>query len=189
MRASRRRALIGAAVVVPAALSASAPVAASTAPAPSGQEDPGATYCATTMLSAEQIDAGVRSTIVCFDSLDESLRSVGLDPGTVTRSASGVPQAALNAGGLVAVHYDNVNGQGLYLNINGSGCNGGGVSFAPWEFWNDRIRSTAHRGCSTIKHWAEPQYQGDMVATTGGVTNLGSLAGRVTSVRYFGPVN
>lgn len=163
---------------------------ASAAPAPPEQEEPGTTYCITTMLTPEQMDAGVTSTIDCFDSLDESLRSVGIDPGTVARSSSGVPQVALNSGGLVAVHYENSNGQGKYLNINGTTCEGGGVSFAPGDEWNDRIRSTSHRGCSRIKHWADVEYQGEVLLTSGaGIANLGSLSGRVSSMRYYGPAN
>jgi len=189
----RRRALLGAAAAVPAALSLTVPTAASAAPAPATQpeDDPSPDrFCSTSLLTPAEMDAGVTSTVVCYDTLDDSLRSVGVDPAAVPASLSSGQVVALSGEGFVAVHHRNNNGLGESLSIRGSECNGGGLNFGPGDYWNDAFRSTTNRACSTVKHWSEPNYSGDMATTTGiGSSNLGSVSGRVSSIKYFGPAN
>jgi hypothetical protein len=186
LRASRRRALIGAAAAVPTALSVAPSVAAAAIVAPAPPEEPASsTFCSTVLLTPDELAAGVMSTVRCYPTLDESLSAIGVTPMGATTLASS--DGAIANGGVIALHYDGDGGRGTPLSIGGTECNGGGLSFPAGHPWNDRIRSTAPRGCSTAKHWTEPDYQGATETVVGpGTGNLsGALAGRVSSVRYY----
>jgi hypothetical protein len=203
LRASRRRrVLAGAAAAVPAALTvataqpvaASPPVTASPPAEPDGQAQP---FCSTELLSAGQVAAGATSTITCYPTLDESLRSIGVDPSPYA-GAGNSPEAFAAAAAtdpvtdpvgtsdnLLALHYDDVLGRGTVLSIGGSGCDGGGISLNAGDYWNDRIRSTMPQACSKVKHWADANYTGSSEMASSPLNLSGLLAGRVTSIRYY----
>jgi len=135
------------------------------------------------MLTPEQLSAGVRSTVRCFATSDEALRDVGLDPSTMRATSSG--DATTNATPAVAYHYEYDQGGGTPLIVNGTACNGGGVSFSYGDYWNDRIKATAPRGCSTIKHFADSNFAGATEIVSGPLTKLNALYGQVSSIRYY----
>jgi hypothetical protein len=143
------------------------------------------------LLSPEQLAAGVRSTISCFGTNDEALRSIHVDPARAgsARTAGADGGAELDgASHLVAVHYESKNGRGMFLNVGGDSCEGGGMNLT--GDWNDRVRSTAPRGCSLIKHWVDADYGGASESVSGNQqtpTDLVNIGGLVSSVRYFGP--
>jgi hypothetical protein len=179
---------LGAAAAVPAVFVAQAPPAAA-APSAEPATDPPVTgdgFCSTTMLTPEEIEQGRTSTVTCYPTFEESLEGVGLEPISEARALT-MSDAQLNADGILAIHYDGPGGMGEPLTVRGSDCGGGGVIFEAGTPWNDRVRSTAPRGCSQIKHWTEPNYTGT-VELVGGLP-IGSLspslAGRVSSMRYW----
>jgi hypothetical protein len=194
LRASRRRALIGAAAAVPTALlaapaapAAAAPAATAAPPPPPTKAGEPSLYCSTLMLTPEQLEAHVLSTVQCFDTYDESLRAVGIDPASMTRATS--DGATTNADQVIlAQHYEDPGGQGASLAIYGyKPCNGGGVQFGTTNPWNDRIQSTAPRACSTVKHWTEPDFNGSMDTASGSGTRplQNGLASKVSSIKYY----
>jgi hypothetical protein len=186
---------MGAAAAVPAALAVPVPAVAAEAPPPPSRADldadPPDRFCTTSLLSAEEMAAGATSTIVCYDTFEASMRSLGVDYSDLPTERSGDQLVTRSGtGGYVAVHFRESWGGGESLAIEGNQCAGGGVSFAPGDYWNDTFRSTSNRACSTVKHWSDADYQGDMVVTSGSaLSNLGGVSGRVSSIKYFGPVN
>ena len=189
MRASRRRrVLIGAAAAVPSALAVSSPATAAAArpTAPPPRQEPSPEYCSTLALTPEQLDAGALSTVTCYPTYEESLRAIGAEPLATSGAGASADEVA-DGDGVIALHFENPSGDGSPLTIGGSSCNGGGVSFPVGSAWNDRIRATAPRGCSTVKHWTEPDYSGPTDTVTGSGTRSlsGALAGRVSSIRYY----
>lgn len=186
MRAPRRhRALLGAVAAVPTALAVAPPAgsAATTAPPPDRQEP--STFCSTMMLTPEQLDAGATSTVRCYSTLEESLRAIGVDISPTMRTTS-VDDVMSNGDPVIAVHYESFEPGQVPLAVGGNVCNGGGVSFPAGTYWNDRIRATATRGCSTVKHFTEPDYAGQAETVSNGLGVLSpTLAGRVSSMRYW----
>lgn len=150
-----------------AACAVAAPAAAAVA-APAPAEEPALVQsCTTTTLPLEAIAAGARSEVSCtWVPADAATRMV--------RS------------GYIAVHYDGSSGSGAQLAVGGS-CSGG-ISFAPSDPWDDRISSTGHRVCGTIKHYTNRDYTGGPQVTEGGlgvVLNLGAwVSNQVSSVVY-----
>jgi hypothetical protein len=149
-------------------------------------------YCTTHELTAEQIDAGAISEIACYPTLESSLEAAGLEvPDGVDGPTALAAQA--EAGGVVAVHYMSSSGSGDYLTVLGNGCDGGGLSFAAGDKWNDAIVSTRHRLCSQVKHFSDANYGGSIQNTYGynGQLNVLSspLARQVSSIRYYGTLN
>jgi hypothetical protein len=138
-------------------------------------------------LTAEQLDAGVLSTVRCYDTYEESLRAVGIDPAA--SSTVRTTSADVVGNGLVSLadHYEEPWGGGVPLTIWGNQvCDGGGVSFVAGDPWNDRIRSTAPRACSRVKHFADAGFSGSaetIVKNNGGALSI--LPGAVSSMRYY----
>jgi hypothetical protein len=96
-----------------------------------------------------------------------------------------------DASGLVAIHYDAANGTGSYLAVLGTVCDGGGISIAPGDPWNDKISSTRHQTCNTIKHFEHPDFSGATETTkrpSGEYQTLTTLNNIVSGVKYYGPV-
>lgn len=119
-----------AAAVVPTAAGAQANAAV-----PSAPERP---HCSTMRLTSAQLKAGVTSTVRCFASMDEALVAIGVAPISADVATSSV------VNGLVGIHFKGFQGTGESLAIGGDNCDGGGISFANGDPWNDAIRSTEH---------------------------------------------
>jgi hypothetical protein len=137
------------------------------------------------MLSPAELDAGVRSHVICTDTFAGSLEAQGvrLRPGTAQ---------ALDGGSYVAIHYDSAQGTGSALSVVGSACDGGGVAFPNGDPWNDLISATRHQACSRVKHWANADFSGTSELTQGGSSSLQALSAtnnQVSSIRYYGPNN
>lgn len=158
---------------------------------PETASEPENTYCSTNLLTPAEMQAGVTSVIHCYPTFDASLGAVGVRaPAGVTASAA---METADVSGLVAIHYKMNNGIGQYLAIAGTTCNGGGISFNAGDPWNDVITSTRHQSCSQVKHWSDANFSGAEETTNGGsgtiVTLRSVVAGQVSSIKYFGPVN
>lgn len=138
---------LAALALAPAALAAPSPsVADQPAPEPELVES-----CTTTTLTDAQIAAGERNEISCSWVDETQLRS---------------QLSRMSRSGPIAIHHDGSSGGGAYLNVFGS-C-AGGLSFSYSDPWNDRISSTSHYTCGTIKHFANADY------TLGPETSQGS---------------
>jgi hypothetical protein len=181
---------LGAAAAVPVVLTIQAPpVAAETTPPDRRDADPPGdegSFCSTVMLTPEELDAGVISTVNCYPTMDESLRAIGVDVPAAEVLRAAQSDVALNAD-VVAIHYDD---KGEAMSVGGSTCGGGGVSFGVGHAWNDRIYSTQPKHCSSIKHWVDANYGGVSQAVTPSrqdeILGLnGTLARNVSSIRYY----
>jgi hypothetical protein len=178
---------MGAAAAVPTALAVAptAPVAAATT-APPPADDPPPSFCATVMLTPEQLDAGVLSTVRCADTYEGSLRAIGVEPASAAGGASTSAGPVTNGWVLLADHYEEWQGGGMPLSIWGDVCDGGGVSFPAGDAWNDRIRATAPRACSRVKHFADAGFSGtaELITRNNGI-GLSVVPGAVSSMRYY----
>jgi hypothetical protein len=151
-------------------------------------EPPPAAHCVTQTLPTEQIRRGGTSPTECFSTFDEALASIGVAPErrrSVTPASAGI---ALAASGIVAVHYEHTGAAGETLTVFGE-CNGSGINMGPGDPWNDRISSTRHQLCGTVKHFADWGATGDYYITTGvwgAIRNMnGLLNDRSSSIFYF----
>ena len=151
-------------------------------------------YCSTRVLTEAELDAGAKSVITCSTSAESALGLQGYEvPAGLT------PEAALSGGvvsydgtGLVAIHYDGNGATGSSLSVIGTVCDGGGISFSAGDWWNDRISSTRHQACSTIKHWVNSDFSGTAEVTqqpSGWWQTLNATNNQVSSIKYFGPNN
>lgn len=189
----RKRTTVRAATV--AALTSPALVVAASGPATATASEPEETiHCSTRLLTPAEVEAGVKSQITCSTSISDALAAQGLavDPASSPDSLGDGPVGTLDSSGLVAIHYDGAYASGSSLSVVGSVCDGGGISFSSGDWWNDRISSTRHQACSTIKHWEHANYTGTAEITQNGsgyYSNLGSTNNVVSSIRYYGPPN
>jgi hypothetical protein len=166
--------------------------AATPASAPSASSVTSEPYCSTQELTPDQMAAGEISRITCFSTLAASLQAVGI-AAPKGASVESLMASATATSGVAAIHYKSLNGTGEYLSVAGDGCDGGGLSFAAGDNWNDAILSTRHRLCSQVKHYSEADYGGNIQTTNGAngmlVPMNSSLARQVSAIRYQGQVN
>ncbi len=178
-----------------AAIPLMAPAVASAAPLPTDGSTATASqpYCSTQELTPDQMAAGETSQITCFGTLEASLTAVGIDAPQGATVEGLMSTEAASASGVAAVHYKTTNGSGEYLSVAGDGCDGGGLSFAAGDSWNDTIMATRHRLCSQVKHFSDADYGGNVQTTNGinGTLNMmnGSLTRQVSSIKYQGTMN
>lgn len=155
------------------------PAASLTLPQPAAAHDGGSGLrpiawqeeCHTWALTAEEIDAGETSEITCEWAVE----------GAVATMATSDEYK-------LATHYSGPSGFGTMLSVYGTNCNGGGVSFGAGDPWDDRIVSTRHYLCGTIKHFEHSDYSGIEETTTGtwgSVHNLGQdLYQETSAIEY-----
>jgi hypothetical protein len=129
---------LAALALAPAALAAPAP---SVADEPVPPEPELVESCTTTTLTDAEIAAGERNEITCTWVDQTQMRS---------------QMSRLSRSGPIAIHHSGSSGGGSYLNVFGSCV--GGISFPNGDPWNDRISSTTHYTCGTIKHFANVDY-------------------------------
>ncbi|MGZ4681039.1 MAG: hypothetical protein ACXWCM_14425 [Acidimicrobiales bacterium] len=176
-----------------AAIPLMAPAVAGAAPLPPATSATSQPYCSTQELTPEQMAAGEISHVTCFGTLSESLQAVGIDAPKGATTQSLLSENVVTATGVAAVHYKSANGTGEYLSVAGDGCDGGGLSFAAGDSWNDTILSTRHRLCSQVKHYSDADYGGNVQTTDGSNGTLvqmnSQLARQVSSIKYQGTVN
>ncbi|MEJ5255944.1 MAG: hypothetical protein WHS89_11380 [Acidimicrobiales bacterium] len=142
-------------------------------------------YCRVEAQDEVEVRAGKVAAPVCFDSFASLLESLGVEPSKVVddpgaMSASSWPSNAL------AAHYEDGSGSGVYIVVVGDDCNGGGLNLS--SDWNDRIYSTRHLRCGTVKHWRDWGMQGPSETTSGSYGTLRpliTLGGQVTSIQYY----
>jgi hypothetical protein len=174
-----------------AAIPLVAPSVASAATAPTTSSSP--EYCSTHELTPEQMAAGATSEITCYSTLEASLAAVGVAVPQGVDVNNLMATATASGQSVAAIHYKSTLGTGEYLSVAGDGCDGGGLSFAAGDSWNDTIVSTRHKLCSQIKHYSDADYGGNMQSTSGvsGILNIlgGALSRQVSSIRYFGTMN
>jgi hypothetical protein len=178
MRNEQAMAVVGT-VVMAAVMAPGAPTAAT----PAHEQ-----HCATRQLMLEQLRAGARSQVRCFPTFREAMAS--LDVRVPTDATLAEQQAvAMQSSSILAVHHDGANGSGDSFSVGGTSCDGGGISLAAGDPWNDRISSTRHRLCTKVKHWVDAGYTGSSQLTEGSdgtLMNLnGTLSNAVTSIRYW----
>lgn len=150
-------------VLAPGALGSGSPPATATEP-----EEPLA--CWTYALTAEEIADGVTSVIECEPASEAT-------EGLASRMST-----------VLARHYWSPNASGSYFDVFGTVCNGGGISFAAGDPWNDNIRSTEHRACGTVKYWEHSNNSGASEYLGGSmyqVRNLTTMAGYTSAVQYY----
>lgn len=155
-------------------------------------------HCGVRLMSPEQIRAGVRSDLRCFATRREARAAFGVDLDQPSLDDAATRSQALTTGmttrrlsdGLVASHYLNTQGidspNGSELEVYGTSCGWGGWNL-PSPF-NDLIRSTRHRGCSSIKHYQGPEATGGQPQITNATQDM-QLYGvnyGVSSVYYGG---
>lgn len=151
---------------------------------PPAKAEPAGTDCVTTALTPEQLAAGGKPTVTCYPTLADALSSTGIEVDPYASRQELLDAAALSST-ILAIHYDGSNGTGGSLSVNGTACNGGGISFTgSLAGWDNRVSSTRHYLCGTIKHWDASNYAGDQETTSGGLANLSSLSNRSTSISY-----
>lgn len=202
------RRAFGAGVATVAGLGmAGAPVgAASTSSAP--REDAKAEeHCITDALSGTAIERGAVSALTCFPTYGEAMVALGLArPGAVIEPGSaedpirqpkgvsgrGRPQARFPSQGL-AQHWNDLSQTGSSITVNGTTCDGSGIQFGFGHAWNNRIRSTVHLRCYTIKHYPGDSYDGNWQTTEGNYGNPRtmntSLDRETSSIMYHLPTN
>ncbi|MBI2703899.1 MAG: hypothetical protein HYX32_01210 [Actinobacteria bacterium] len=149
-------------------------------------------YCTTRLLSPAELDQGVKSVVNCSESFTDAMARAGvrMDPNSTPDAVFVDGVQTRDASGWVAVHYDPYGGSAQGLYVLGTTCEGGGISFNAGDYWNDKISSTRHQSCGTIKHWDANNYTGPAEITTGGsgnLSNLGPMSDRVSSIRYYTP--
>lgn len=176
-----------------AAIPLMAPAVAGAAPAPPATSATSQAYCSTQELTPEQMAAGEISHVTCFGTLSESLQAVGIEAPRGAGAESLLSANVITTTGVAAVHYKSTNGSGEYLSVAGDGCDGGGLSFAAGDSWNDAILSTRHRLCSQVKHFSDADYSGN-IQTTNGINGTlvqmnSQLARQVSSIKYQGTMN
>jgi len=173
----------GAAVGVPM-VGAVLPMGAVVAADPAPPEVP-KNHCVTSELTPEQLASGQRSTLTCFTTFAEALASRGIHVGEEVQPAGLSTEVILSVSTLAAVHFDGNNGGGASLLVYGD-CTGGGISLD--SSWDNRISSTRHAACGTIKHFDSTSYSGTQENTRGLYGNtfdLTTLNDRVGSAKYF----
>lgn len=103
------------------------------APTPAGADDPELIeVCTTYTLSAEEVADGQVSEVTCE----------WVDPDAEEEMALFAP--------VVARHYDSTGASGAHLQVTGS-C--GQQVVLTSSQWNNRISSTRHYACGTVKHY------------------------------------
>ncbi|WP_208028727.1 hypothetical protein [Rhabdothermincola sediminis] len=146
----------------------------------------GERYCQVEIQDRADVEAGKVAELVCFDSFAGLLSSLGVAPRAAMADSPATMAAESWPSNALAAHYDGVGGGGSYVVVVGNDCNGGGLNLP--SDWNDRIRSTRHLRCGTIKHWRDWGYQGPS-ETTGGsygtIRSLTTLDQQVTSIQYY----
>jgi len=161
------------------------PVAASTAAADTAPSEVPKNHCTTTELTAAQLAAGQRSTITCYETFSEALASRGIHVGVDVQPVGLSADVMLSVSSLAAIHFDLNNGSGGSLTVYGD-CSGGGISLDP--SWDNRISSTRHGACGTVKHFDSTAYTGAQENTRGpygGTYDLTTLNDNVGSAKYF----
>lgn len=157
--------------LAPGALGSGAPTATATEP----EEQ---LACWTYALTAEEIADGVTSVIEC-----EPASQAAQERAThAAKSGAGLMSTVL------ARHFWSANGTGSFFDVFGVDCNGGGISFAAGDPWNDNIRSTEHRICGTVKYWEHAGNSGASEYLGGSpwqIRNLTTLAGYTSAVQYY----
>lgn len=179
-----KRVALGAALGVPlvgAVLPAASAAAAVEPPAPDAPRN----HCVTSELTPQQLASGQRSSLSCFATFSEALASRGVRVGADVQPAGLSVDVILSVTSLAAIHYEGSGASGASLQVYGD-CNGGGISLDP--SWDNKISSTRHGACSTVKHFDTTAYSGAQENTAGGygaVFTLTTLNDQVGSVKYF----
>jgi hypothetical protein len=173
---------------LPAALALLGPATFVLADQPTSRADDvaGERYCQVEIQDRADVEAGKVAEPVCFDSFAELLSSLGVAPGVAVADSPAAMAAESWPSNALAAHYEGLGGGGSYNVVVGNDCNGGGVNLS--SDWNDRIRSTRHLRCGTIKHWRDWGLQGPSETTSGSygtVRNLTTLDQQVTSIQYY----
>jgi hypothetical protein len=207
---SYRARRLGVAVGVGSALGAVVPTATAVSaeevePQPDGVEgvegvdyvNPDRPYCLTTAFSAEEIEAGVDTTMTtaaCFATEAEvELAAVSLNTRSMVQSGA-VPEAAASSFSYqaIAMHCDGYChiGASPKLTINGTDCNGGGLTFA--AAWKNVFNENQHKKCEHIKHYALDNCGGTAESDTGDYNDYSKifeLEDDSNSAKYYGPEN
>ena len=191
-RSRAKAVVVGITTAIPALAATQLASAATTSPAttttptvtPTDAQSAATPFCSTRALSPQQLQDGVKSTIKCYAALTESFDAIGVHMASATSSQLAVTN---DASVLLAYHYDATNGSGTSFAVSGA-CDGGGLSMAAGDPWNDRISSTRHYACSRIKHFADANFSGTAEWTnnsSGNASNLGVISDAVSSIRYY----
>ncbi|WP_334141621.1 hypothetical protein [Rhabdothermincola sp.] len=143
-------------------------------------------YCRVEIQTRADVEAGKVAEPVCFDTFAKLLSSLGVAPGVAVADSPAAMAAESWPSNALAAHYEGLGGSGSYIVVVGNDCTGGGLNLSP--DWNDRIRSTRHLRCGTIKHWRDWGLQGPAETTSGSygtIRNLTTLDQQVTSIQYY----
>lgn len=126
-----------------------------------------AEHCYTEALTAEEVEAGAYSEIVCYPADEE-------------------PPAARRMAVSFATVYTGANGSGTPLTIGGASCTGGAANFAPGSAWDNVISSTDLLACGNAKHWSGNGFTGsNQLVSGGGIHNMnGTLNNATSSIQY-----
>lgn len=167
------------------ALAGSPPAVLTGQPAAGADTSSPERYCQVEVQDEADVRAGKLAEPVCVDTFAALLTSLGVEPSKVVDHPAAMAPASWPSDALAA-HYDGMSGTGSYIVVTGGDCNGGGLNLSPE--WNDRIRSTRHLRCGTIKHWRDWGMQGPAETTSAGygvVRNLTTMDRQVTSIQYY----
>jgi hypothetical protein len=121
----------------------------------------------------------------CFASFADVLTHTGggavdVAPDVTPANAS---RETLMSSDLLGVHCENAGLGGSSFTVWGSSCVGGGLPLS--RFWNDRISSTAHGLCNTIKHYEHSNYTGAIFTTTAPWQNITGVMNDKTSALTY----
>lgn len=166
-------------VILPLALTSGAAANADTATDTEPEQ-----HCVVQVLGEDTEGNFILGPEVCFKTFAEVLTHVGVenvDPGITPATAT---RELLRSSSLLGVHFEHSGLRGRSSTVWGTGCTGGGFNVSSW--WNDRISSTAHGLCGTIKHYEHFNYQGAVFTTNapqGDIT--GVMNDKTSSIKFF----
>ncbi len=159
-------------------------------------------YCVTSMLSPEEIAAGVESPLTCWDTFADSLRAAGARnvPADLTwdelhRRHGNDPEVLALRSWLrtaaSAQHLDQVSGgPDRVLTVSGPCLDGGGINLPDLPGWNNVINATKVLDCASVKHYDAANYGSGDTYTTHHITPetyqlmSAPLADDVSSIKY-----
>lgn len=152
---------------------------------PESKEHEALHHCVVEVLGVDAIGNFVLGPEVCFKTLAEALSFVGVPDVDVDATPADLPRSVLATSQVLGIHYEHSNLSGSSLTIRGTSCVGGGLNLS--SSWNDRISSTFHGLCGTIKHYEHIHYGGAVLTTYAPWMNMTSaMNDETSSIKYFG---
>lgn len=153
-------------------------------------------HCLTTAYPTSEIENRgdtTMKTAICF-ATEKEVAVAARSVNTLAAEGISVPSASRSSFAYQAIgkHCDGYcNLSGPTLTINGTNCNGGGLTFS--STWKNKISDSQHKKCEHIRLYSSDSYQGLSENFYGDYNDYSSpssaMNNEANSAKYFGPVN